>query len=80
MNRVVGLETEYGCLTNDPSGPPSAVGRVRNWIFDRARFGLPDMHSATGTNRRATEDFYLTEAARTWTWGTSNTALRSVCL
>src|SRR5438552_1620562 len=44
MNRVVGLETEYGCLTNDPSGPPSAVGRVRNWIFDRARYGLPDMH------------------------------------
>src|SRR4029079_6741105 len=44
MNRIVGLETEYGCLTNDPSGPPSAVGRVRNWIFDRARFGLPDMH------------------------------------
>lgn len=44
MNRVVGLETEYGCLTNDPTGPSSAVGRVRNWIFDRARFGLPDMH------------------------------------
>ena len=44
MNRVVGLETEYGCLTSDPSGPPSAVSRVRNWIFDRARYGLPDMH------------------------------------
>jgi len=44
MNRIVGLETEYGCLTTDPSGPPSAVGRVRNWIFDRARYGLPDMH------------------------------------
>jgi proteasome accessory factor A len=44
MNRIVGLETEYGCLTTDPSGPPSAVGRVRNWIFDRSRFGLPDMH------------------------------------
>jgi hypothetical protein len=44
MNRIVGLETEYGCLTTDPSGPPSAVGRVRNWIFEKARFGLPDMH------------------------------------
>lgn len=44
MNRVVGLETEYGCLTTDPSGPPSAVGRVRNWIFEEARFGLTDMH------------------------------------
>jgi pup-ligase protein len=44
MNRIVGLETEYGCLTNDPSGPPSAVGRVRNWIFEKNRFGLADMH------------------------------------
>lgn len=44
MNRVVGLETEYGCLTSDPSGPPNAVGRVRNWIFENSRFGLPDMH------------------------------------
>jgi len=44
MNRVVGLETEYGCLTNDQFGPPGVVGRVRNWIFERHRFGLPDTH------------------------------------
>ena len=44
MNRIVGLETEFGCLTNDPSGPPSAVGRVRNWVFEKNRFGLADMH------------------------------------
>jgi proteasome accessory factor A len=44
MNRIVGLETEYGCLTSDPSGPPSAVGRVRNWVFEKNRFGLADMH------------------------------------
>jgi proteasome accessory factor A len=44
MNRIVGLETEYGCLSSDPSGPPIAVGRVRNWIFDKQRYGLADMH------------------------------------
>jgi hypothetical protein len=44
MNRIVGLETEYGCLTNESSGPPSAVGRVRNWIFDKHRYGLADLH------------------------------------
>ncbi|MBI3414215.1 MAG: proteasome accessory factor PafA2 family protein [Verrucomicrobia bacterium] len=44
MNRIVGLETEYGCLVNDPVGPPSAVGRVRNWIFDKHRLGLADLH------------------------------------
>jgi len=44
MNRIVGLETEYGCLTADPSGPPSVVGRVRNWVFDKHRYGLADLH------------------------------------
>src|SRR5437762_4104 len=44
MNRIVGVETEYGCLPTDPSGPPSAVGRVRNWIFEKNRFGLADLH------------------------------------
>jgi proteasome accessory factor A len=44
MNRIVGLETEYGCLTSDSAGPPSVVGRVRNWIFDKNRFGLADLH------------------------------------
>jgi proteasome accessory factor A len=44
MNRIVGLETEYGCLTSDPSGPTPVVGRVRNWVFDKNRFGLADLH------------------------------------
>ncbi|MEO7299213.1 MAG: proteasome accessory factor PafA2 family protein [Verrucomicrobiota bacterium] len=44
MNRVVGLETEYGCLINDLPGPPSAVTRVRDWIFREQRFGLIDVH------------------------------------
>ncbi len=44
MNRVVGLETEYGCLTNDLPGIPSAVTRVRDWIFREQRYGLIDVH------------------------------------
>lgn len=43
MTRVVGLETEYGCLTADPSGPASTIGRVRNWFFENQRYGLPDV-------------------------------------
>ena len=46
MNRIVGLETEYGCLTNDAAGPPSAVGRVRNWVFDKHRLGTGGLASA----------------------------------
>jgi proteasome accessory factor A len=44
MDRIAGLETEYGCLTSDPAGPAHAVGRVRNWLFDKNRLGLADLH------------------------------------
>lgn len=43
MTRIVGLETEYGCLAEDPHGPAATVGAVRNWIFEHRRFGLPDV-------------------------------------
>jgi len=44
MNRIVGLETEYGCLTNDFPGTPSAITRVRDWVFKDHRYGLIDVH------------------------------------
>ncbi len=44
MNRIVGLETEYGCLTNETVGPPGVIGRVRNWIFEKQLYGLADLH------------------------------------
>ena len=44
MHRLVGLETEYGCLSADPMGPGPLVGRVRDWIFERHRYGLLDRH------------------------------------
>src|SRR5262245_16684476 len=44
MNRIVGLETEYGCLTSLPSGSGGAVSRIRDWIFTQQRFGLMDVH------------------------------------
>jgi proteasome accessory factor A len=44
MNRIVGLETEYGCLTSEFPGSPSAITRVRDWIFKDQRFGLIDVH------------------------------------
>jgi proteasome accessory factor A len=44
MNRIVGLETEYGCLTGEFPGSASAISRVRDWIFKEHRFGLIDIH------------------------------------
>ncbi|MCW5556971.1 MAG: proteasome accessory factor PafA2 family protein [Verrucomicrobiae bacterium] len=42
MTRVAGLETEYGCLTEDPSGGLETVRRVRDWLFAGGRYGLLD--------------------------------------
>jgi proteasome accessory factor A len=44
MNRIVGLETEYGCLTSEFPGTPGAITRVRDWIFRDQRLGLIDVH------------------------------------
>ena len=44
MNRVAGLETEYGCLTSTPAGSFIAVEKVRDWIFSHEEFGLIDVH------------------------------------
>ena len=44
MNRIVGLETEYGCLTNNIPVSPGAITRVRDWIFANQRYGLIDVH------------------------------------
>jgi len=34
MNRIVRLETEYGCLTSGNVGATDLVGFILNWIFD----------------------------------------------
>jgi proteasome accessory factor A len=46
MNRVVGIETEYGCLvTGDPlHGPDAWPARVKNYLFKKAKAGVIDLH------------------------------------
>lgn len=44
MTRLAGIETEYGCLTADPSGSLESVRRVRDWLFEGHRYGLIDRH------------------------------------
>jgi proteasome accessory factor A len=47
MNRIVGLETEYGCLVSgeDRQGGPDAFPiRVKNHLFKVARIGAIDLH------------------------------------
>lgn len=40
--RIFGLETEYGCLIDEPG--PRVLAQVRDWIFERHRYGLVDRH------------------------------------
>ena len=47
MDRIVGLETEYGCLltgTNSQSSSESWPIQVKNHLFRRARAGAIDLH------------------------------------
>lgn len=47
MNRVAGLETEYGCLVADdrsPGGPDAWPVRVKNHAFRKASAGAIDLH------------------------------------
>lgn len=40
--RILGLETEYGCLVDSAGG--RAVQRIRDWVFDHHHYGLIDRH------------------------------------
>ncbi len=47
MDRIVGIETEYGCLVSDDEARSSSEAwpaKVKNFIFRRARAGAIDLH------------------------------------
>jgi proteasome accessory factor A len=46
MNRVAGIETEYGCLVTGEgvTGPETWPARVRNYLFKKAKAGVIDLH------------------------------------
>lgn len=47
MNRVVGIETEYGCLVSSEQGhgsPDSWPAKVKNYLFKKAKAGAIDLH------------------------------------
>jgi proteasome accessory factor A len=44
MNRLAGLETEYGCLAPESFGLPAVPIRVRDYLFKKKKLGLIDLH------------------------------------
>ena len=47
MNRVVGIETEYGCLVSGEGAhgsPDIWPARIKNHLFRKAKAGVIDLH------------------------------------
>jgi proteasome accessory factor A len=44
MNRIAGIETEYGCLAPESYGLPAVPTRVRDHLFKKKKYGLIDLH------------------------------------
>ncbi len=47
MNRIVGIETEYGCLVSDEKASGGADAwptRIKNYLFKKANIGSIDLH------------------------------------
>ncbi len=42
--RILGLETEYGCLVEEPLTPAHIIPEIRNWFFENHRYGMIDVH------------------------------------
>jgi proteasome accessory factor A len=42
--RITGLETEYGCLIQPPIQVQDVLPRIRDWLFEKDRYGLIDLH------------------------------------
>ena len=42
--RLLGLETEYGCLVGEGLPIHQAIGQLRDWFFENQRYGLIDKH------------------------------------
>lgn len=44
LRRIIGLETEYGCLIEPPLIPERVIPEIRDWFFNNNRYGLIDTH------------------------------------
>src|SRR6266567_7078833 len=83
MDRIVGIETEYGCLLSEEEPHVNSElwpAKVKTTFSERPRPVRSICTIGITRNRRATEAFFLTVGVSTSTWGTSNTRRRSVCI
>jgi hypothetical protein len=80
MKRIVGIETEYGCLVSGEQAAGNVdawPARVKNHVFKRMKAGAIDLHYRDYEEPPAMAAFSAMAAGFTSTWGTSSTPHRS---
>ena len=81
VNRVVGLETEYGALVHDAELSPEAwPARVKNYVFRQARAGALDLHYRDYEEPPGNGGFLLNGGRLYLDMATSSTRRRNACV
>src|ERR1700736_5659720 len=83
MDRIVGIETEYGCLLSEEESHVNSEvwpAKVKNYLFRKAQAGMIVLHSRDYEHPRATEASFSTAVGSISTWVTSSTHRRTVCI
>lgn len=65
-DRIVGVETEFGCLVSDDSlgSPEAAVEAIKDYLFYDARLGAIDLHARDDVFEPAASGGFLMNGAR----------------
>ena len=83
MDRVVGIETEYGCLLSEdePHGNSELwPAKVKNYLFRKADAGTIDLHYRDYEEPPGNGGFLLNGGGSISTWVTSSMRRRNVCI
>jgi len=83
MDRVVGIETEYGCLLSEDEPNVNSElwpAKVKNYLFRKADAGTIDLHYRDYEEPPGNGGFLLNGGGSTSTWDTLSTRRRNVCI
>jgi len=81
MDRIVGVETEYGCLLSEEEPHINSElwpAKVKNYLFRKANAGTIDLHYRDYEEPPGNGGFLLTVGGSISTWGISSMRRRNV--
>src|SRR5881296_2783170 len=83
MDRIVGIETEYGCLLSEDEPNVNSElwpAKVKNYLFRRAAAGTIDLHYRDYEEPPGNGGFLLNGGRLYLDMATSSTRRRNVCI